>query len=54
MHIQEVLGREVERVVGDPAKIKQLRTDFPIRVEHAGRRVCNGQAVLAPIRPPWA
>jgi hypothetical protein len=47
MHIQEVLGREVERAVGEPDRIKKLRTDYPVRIEHAGRRVCNGQAVLA-------
>ena len=46
MHIQEVLGREVERAVGDPERIKKLRINYPIRVEHAGRQVCNGQAVL--------
>jgi hypothetical protein len=47
MHIQEVLGREVERIVADPDAIKKLRGDFPIRQEHKGRRVCNGQTVLA-------
>ena len=42
-----MLGREVERAVGDPVKIHALRGDFPIREEHRGRRVCDGQRVLA-------
>ena len=46
-HLSEVLGREVERVVGRPDVVDQLRRDFPIRAEHAGRRVCDGQMVLA-------
>jgi hypothetical protein len=46
-HLQEVLGREVERIVDNYPLIHQLRQDFPIRTEHEGRRVCNGQAVLA-------
>ncbi len=46
-HLAEVLGAEVERVVGDPTAIDDLRARFPIRVEHAGRRVCDGVAVLA-------
>ena len=45
--IQEALGRHVERAVGDPVDIASLRTQFPIRSEHAGRRVCDGQQVLA-------
>ena len=45
--LEEALGREVERAVGDPATIAQLRQDFPIRTEHAGRRVCDGRQVLA-------
>ena len=43
----EVLGREVERVVGTIDDIATLRRDYPVRTEHAGRRVCNGLAVLA-------
>jgi hypothetical protein len=46
-HLSEALGREVERAVGDKASVERLRRDFPIRSEHAGRRVCDGQAVLA-------
>ncbi len=46
-HLSEALGREVERVVGNAEHVKQLRADFPIRVEHAGRRVCDGLKVLA-------
>jgi hypothetical protein len=45
-HLAEALGAEVERAVGDPAAIRRLRDDFPIRTEHAGRRVCDGPAVL--------
>jgi len=46
-HLAEALGREVERAVGDQATVERLRRDFPIRSEHEGRRVCDGQAVLA-------
>ncbi|MFG3712730.1 hypothetical protein [Micromonospora sp. NPDC047730] len=46
-HLAEALGREVERVVGTPAGVERLRRDFPVRTEHAGRRVCDGLAVLA-------
>ena len=46
-HLSEALGRAVERVIGDRATIERLRAEHPIRVEHAGRRVCDGQAVLA-------
>ncbi|SFT98154.1 hypothetical protein SAMN05660657_04401 [Geodermatophilus amargosae] len=55
-HPAEVLGREVERAVGDPITIETLRDLFPIRDEHRGRRVCDGQRVLAanlaPLRLP--
>ncbi|MCL8015887.1 hypothetical protein [Streptomyces sp. AS02] len=47
LHLSEVLGLEVERIVGDPGTVLRLRRDYPIRVEHAGRRVCDGRAVLA-------
>ncbi|WP_433379232.1 hypothetical protein ACQPZX_13120 [Actinoplanes sp. CA-142083] len=47
LHLSEVLGLEVERIVGDGATVLRLRRDFPIRAEHAGRRVCDGRAVLA-------
>jgi|GEM_PF-1386319 len=46
-HLAEVLGREVERVVGTKNAIEQLRQTFPLRVEHDGRRPCDGQKVLA-------
>jgi hypothetical protein len=46
-HIGEVLGREVERIAGSKATIDGLRQRYPLRTEHAGRRVCDGQAVLA-------
>jgi hypothetical protein len=46
-HPAEALGREVERVVGERVKIDRLRAAFPVRAEHAGRRTCDGVAVLA-------
>jgi hypothetical protein len=46
-HIQEVLGRAVEGVVGNNDQIKQLRKVFQIRKEHAGHRVCDGQKALS-------
>jgi hypothetical protein len=46
-HIREVLGRHVERIAVSPATIETLRNEFPIRDEHAGRRVCDGEKVLA-------
>ncbi|MFI9588155.1 hypothetical protein ACIHCQ_41690 [Streptomyces sp. NPDC052236] len=46
-HISEVLGRAVERAVGARSAVESLRRQFPVRKEHAGRRVCDGQAVLA-------
>jgi len=46
-HISEALGRAVERAVGEPDSVAKLRLEFPIRTEHEGRRVCDGQAVLA-------
>jgi hypothetical protein len=46
-HIQEVLGRGVEGIVGAKSKIEQLRGEFKIREEHAGRRVCDGQKALS-------
>ncbi|WP_432513064.1 hypothetical protein [Kineococcus sp. SYSU DK001] len=45
-HPGEAVGREVERVVGDPAVVARLRREHPLRSEHAGRRVCDGLAVL--------
>ena len=46
-HPSEALGREVERVVGKRVKVDGLRAAFPVRTEHAGRRTCDGIAVLA-------
>ncbi len=46
-HPAEALGREVERVVGERVKVDKLRAAFPVRTEHAGRRTCDGLAVLA-------
>jgi hypothetical protein len=51
-HIAEALGREVERIVGRPDDVERLRRDFPVRTEHAGRRVCDGEQVLA-ADPSW-
>ena len=47
VHISEALGREIERRAGDPASVLELRRRFPARPEWAGRRVCDGAAVLA-------
>ena len=46
-HPAEALGREVERAIGDPALIHALRGLYPIHAQHAGRRVLDGQRVLA-------
>ncbi|MFC6064374.1 hypothetical protein [Streptomyces ochraceiscleroticus] len=46
-HLSEVLGHEVERVVAEPIAVERLRRDYPVRAGHSGRRVCDGQAVLA-------
>jgi hypothetical protein len=45
--LTEALGREVERIVASTPEIEQLRSQFPVRTEHAGRRVCDGLQVLA-------
>lgn len=42
----EVLGRHVEEIAGDPGTVAALRRQFPMRVEHGERRVCDGAAVL--------
>jgi hypothetical protein len=49
-HLSEVLGRAVERVVGDLVLVASLRSAFPIRTEHVGRRVCDGQQVVEALR----
>ena len=46
-HLFEVVGREVERVVGHLENIAALRRQFPVRPEHAGRRTCDGVSALA-------
>ena len=46
-HLSEAMGREVERIVGHTQDIEALRQRFPVRTEHAGRRVCDGMKVLA-------
>ena len=46
-HLCEVLGRAVERIVADRGDVDRLRRSFPIRSEHVGHRVCDGQRVLA-------
>jgi len=46
IHLSESLGREIERRAGDPAAVLTLRRRFPPRPEQAGRRVCDGLAVL--------
>ncbi len=45
-HPDLALGRAVENVVADPAVQDELRRTFPVRIEHDGRRTCNGRAVL--------
>lgn len=55
IHLSESLGREIERRAGDPAAVLILRRRFPPRPEQAGRRVCDGLAVLdadAALVPP--
>jgi hypothetical protein len=46
-HLAEALGREVERIVKQTPAIEQLRRNFPVRTEHAGKRVCDGLRILA-------
>ncbi|MFG2076337.1 hypothetical protein [Nonomuraea maritima] len=46
IHPSEAIGREIERRAGDPALVLELRRLFPTRPQHAGRRVCDGFAVL--------
>ncbi len=46
-HLCEVLGRAVERIVAERGDVDRLRRSFPIRSEHVGRRVCDGERVLA-------
>ncbi len=46
VHLSEGLGREIERRLGEPGRVQDLRRAFPARPEWAGRRVCDGQRVL--------
>jgi hypothetical protein len=46
-HLMEALGRRIEQIAGEPGLVDRLRQLFPMRPEHAGRRVCDGEAVLA-------
>jgi hypothetical protein len=46
-HLAEATGREVERIVARTQDIETLRRAYPVRTEHAGRRVCDGMRVLA-------
>jgi hypothetical protein len=46
-HLAEALGREIERIVARTPAIEQLRRNFPVRTEHAGKRVCDGLRILA-------
>ena len=48
-HLFEVVGRQVERVVGTSTGVAALRSQFPVRGESAGR-VCSGPAALAALR----
>ena len=50
----EVLGREIERRFPEPEQVLELRQTFHARPEWAGRRVCDGEAVLdANALPGW-
>ena len=46
IHLSEAVGREIERRAGEPGVVVALRRRFPPRPEQAGRRVCDGLAVL--------
>ena len=45
-HAAEAVGREVERLIGERSKIDAVRREFGVRPEHAGRRTCDGLAVV--------
>ncbi|HZI98088.1 MAG TPA: hypothetical protein VFD41_11260, partial [Actinomycetales bacterium] len=49
-HLSEALGRAVERAVAVRSDVERLRLELPIRTEHAGRRVCDGLAVVRALR----
>ena len=46
VHIKEALGLLIEQIAGDPALVLKLRKDFPMRPEHEGRRVADGEKIL--------
>ena len=46
-HLMEALGRRIEQLAGEPGLVDLLRQQYPMRPEHSGRRVCDGEAVLA-------
>jgi hypothetical protein len=46
-HIGEVLGREVERIFAAKTAIDTLRDRYRLHDSHEGRRVCDGEKVLA-------
>ena len=45
-HLSEALGREIERIVGAGVAVERLRRRFPVREEHAGRRICDGLRLI--------
>jgi hypothetical protein len=45
-HLGEALGREVERVLATRTAVDAVRREYPLHSSHAGRRVCDGEAVL--------
>src|SRR5262249_19474749 len=47
LHPSEAFGAEIERIVAQRTSIDKLRTQFPIRNEHEGRRICDGLAILS-------
>ena len=49
-HPAEAVGREVERLIARRATIDSVREAYPVRTEHAGRRTCDGLAVLEAAR----
>ena len=49
-HPAEAVGREVERLIAERTAIDAVRTKYPVRTEHAGRRTCDGLQVLEAAR----
>jgi hypothetical protein len=46
-HIGEVLGREVERIFPRKEEVERLRDRYRLHSANGGRRVCDGEKVLA-------